>query len=94
MPSALAVLRLMISSIFVDCWTGRVGRLFPFENTSGVNAGETVSGRGESAAKAQSSVLISLLMLLKILVRHCYEDENSSEGHHESERAGNAIPLL
>ena len=38
--------------------------------------------------------LISLLPLLKILIRHCYKNENSYEGHHESECAGNPIPLL
>src|SRR5215813_1486061 len=30
MPSALAVLRLMISSTFVDCWTGRSAGFSPF----------------------------------------------------------------
>ena len=40
-PSALAVLRLMTSSIFVDCYDRQVGWLLALENPAGVDAGLT-----------------------------------------------------
>ena len=64
-PSALAVLRLRISSTFVDCTTGRSGRLLAFEKAPGVETGQTVrlrnaasepsdtAGGGELAPKIQ-----------------------------------------
>ena len=42
MPSALAVLRLMISSTFVSLLDWQVRRLLAFENAAGVDADQTV----------------------------------------------------
>jgi len=41
-PSTLAVLRLIISSTLVDCWTGRSAGFSPFENPTRVDTGRTV----------------------------------------------------
>jgi hypothetical protein len=37
-----AVLRLTVSSTFVDCWTGRSGRLLAIQNTTSVDAGDAI----------------------------------------------------
>ena len=48
MPSALAVLRLMISSNFVGCMTGRSAGLAPLKYQAGIDAqsGDNASGNG------------------------------------------------
>ena len=66
-PSALAVLRLMISSTLVDLLDRQVGRLLAVENAAGVDADQTeafriiasvahqAAGRGELAISGRSS---------------------------------------
>ena len=54
-PSALAVLRLMISSTFVACCDRQVGWLLALENAAGVDAGLTVRVRNTAAVAHQAA---------------------------------------
>jgi hypothetical protein len=54
-PSALAVLRFRNSSTFVACCTWQLARLFAFENTGDIDAGETVTIRGAAAIARQAA---------------------------------------
>ena len=55
MPSALAVLRLMTSSTFVDCWTGRSAGFSPLRIRQVSDAGSTVRIRKVFASVADEA---------------------------------------
>jgi hypothetical protein len=52
MPSVLAVFRLMTSSIFVDCWTGRLAGFSPLESADASLPGEGLYLVGAMAHQA------------------------------------------
>ena len=53
-PSALAAFRLITSSTFVDCWTGRSG-LLTFENAADIDAREAITGRKANSVAHQAT---------------------------------------
>jgi hypothetical protein len=50
MARVLAVLRLIVSSNFVGCMTGQMGRLFAFQNASRLRTGFPMGSREVNAA--------------------------------------------
>ena len=79
MPSALAVLRLMIISTLVDLLDRQVGRLVALENAAGVAAGET-KGVGRAGAVAHQAAGRGELGRL--------EDRGHAHGGRRARRAG------
>ena len=84
MPSALAVFELIISSIFVDRWTGRSPGLSPLRNSSGVCSDQPVvlvlvgSKTNQSTCRHENWILLhrrdrkAKCKLCKLLRLGCY----------------------